>query len=69
MGGWRDIIKDPEDLKQVIADTKEPLFLVYYADVSKRSISSILRSNGKKATLTLSFFRSGALTVKQPNRF
>ena len=39
--GWQDIITDPEDVKQVIADTKEPLFLVYYADVSLHNGRSI----------------------------
>lgn len=31
---WANILKDPEDVKQVIADASGPLFLVYYADVS-----------------------------------
>lgn len=34
MTGWKDILTDTEDVKQVSADSAGPLYLVYYADVS-----------------------------------
>lgn len=44
--GWEDILTDPEDVEQVIADTSEPLFLVYYADVSSSlSASGLYRKD------------------------
>lgn len=50
--GWQDILTDPEDVKQVIADTKEPLFLVYYADVSQPTWPWVVLRHGFGDTLT-----------------